>query len=274
MAIDEGGHVGLANDRTPEILGLSMAEVHESDVIQRLLAKATRDAGGARVVRHRVHYGHPDGRERTLSMSSTPLPGMADAGTLVMISDVTEAHELQKRLSHQALHDQLTGLANRYLFEDRLEMAASRQERAEGSTAVMYVDLDRFKAVNDSFGHTVGDAVLREVAVRLVDAVRSADTVARLGGDEFAIICEGMGEGTARSVAERIQHEVFGAVEHEGRRLDVGASIGIAMFPPHDHRRALALADTAMYQAKRLGGGGVIVFGVDGGPDDVAELPL
>lgn len=271
VAIDATGRVGLANDRVPEILGLTMVEVRDSDLVQRLLAEATGAAGGIKASRQQVRYDHPDGRERTLSMSSTPLPGDVEAGTLVMMSDVTEAHELQQKLSHQALHDQLTGLANRYLFEDRLEMAASRQERAAGSTVVMYVDLDGFKAVNDTFGHTVGDAVLQDIAVRLVDVVRAADTVARLGGDEFAIICEGMGLATARSVAERIQREVFGAVEHEGRRLEVGGSIGIAMFPPHDHHRALALADTAMYQAKRLGGGGVIVFGVDGeveGPPD------
>ena len=273
VAIDAAGRVGLANDRVPEILGLTMAGVHESDVVQRLLAEATEAAGGVKVVRQQVRYDHPDGRQRTISMSSTPLPGTVDDGTLVMMSDVTEAHELQQRLSHQALHDQLTGLANRYLFEDRLEMAASRQERAAGSTAVMYVDLDGFKAVNDSYGHTVGDAVLRNIAARLVDAVRAADTVARLGGDEFAIICEGMGLATARAVAERIQHEVFGALEHEGCRLEVGGSIGIAMFPPHDHHRALALADTAMYQAKRLGGGGVIVFGVDGDLDGASDFP-
>lgn len=262
-AINTGGQVSVTNDRIPDILGLSMAEIRESDCVQGLLAKATHAAEGEDVVQQRVGYDHPDGRGRTLSLSATPLPGTGDAGTLVMISDVTEAHELQERLRHQALHDQLTGLPNRYLFEDRLKMVASRQQRTGGSTAVMYLDLDRFKAINDRFGHTVGDAVLKDVGARLVDAVRASDTVARLGGDEFAIICEGMGQDAARSIAKRMRQRVFHHLEYQGRQLDVGASIGIAVFPPQDPQKALALADTAMYQAKRLGGGGVVVHGAD-----------
>src|SRR3546814_6531979 len=182
----------------------------------------------------------------------------------MMVSDITAAHMLQEKLQHQALHDQLTGLPNRYLFEDRLEMAAARQGRQKGgSTAVMYLDLDRFKPVNDTYGHAVGDQLLTEVGRRLVRVVRTSDTVARLGGDEFAIICEGLDEDGARQVAARIQSEVFTDLGHDGKSFEVNASIGIAMFPPHEPARALSLADTAMYQAKRFGGGEVIMFGTD-----------
>ncbi|WP_165821200.1 sensor domain-containing protein [Nocardioides gansuensis] len=265
VAIDAAGQVGLANDRITEILGLTMEEVRASTRVHDLVRAVSPGAAATGVVRQEVRYQPPAGGERVLSVSLTPLPGAGhDDGTLVMVSDVTEAHMMQERLRHQALHDQLTGLPNRYLFADRLEMAAARQERhPDGSTAVMYLDLDRFKGVNDTYGHAVGDRVLAGIADRLVGSVRTSDTVARLGGDEFAIVCEGLDEESARAVATRTRAEVFGSLEWEGHPLAVDASIGIAMFPPHDPAEALNLADTAMYQAKRLGGGGVIVFGVD-----------
>lgn len=269
VTLDAADRVDLANGRLADILGLSPADVLTSGAVQGLLEQISRGPApraAAGLVRHEISYERPDGTERMLSVSSTPLPDAEEhTGRLVMVSDITEARLLQEQLRHQALHDQLTGLPNRYLFEDRLKMAAARQERApQGSTAVMYLDLDRFKAVNDTFGHAIGDTLLRIVGARLVEEVRSSDTVARLGGDEFAIIGEGMDAEEARTIAERIQANVFGRVEHDDHRFDVGASIGIALFPPHAPRRALALADTAMYQAKRLGGGGVIVFGGDG----------
>jgi diguanylate cyclase (GGDEF)-like protein/PAS domain S-box-containing protein len=268
VALDAGGRVRLANDRLAEILGITTEEVRASGRVRDLVRRVTSlvpAAPSTGAARQEVRHVTPAGEERVLSLSLTPLPG--DGGTLVMVSDVTQAHLLQERLRHQALHDQLTGLPNRYLFEDRLAMAAARQQRhPDGSTAVMYLDLDGFKAVNDTHGHAVGDQVLAGVGERLVHTVRATDTVARLGGDEFAIVCEGLDEPAARAVAERIREEVFGSFEHDGRPLPVDASIGIAMFPPHDPAAALTLADTAMYQAKRLGGGGVVVFGAVDGP--------
>lgn len=272
FVMDAAGHIDLVNDRMAAILGVSADEIRTSTLVQALLGDASGVTDTARsMVRQEVRYAHPDGAARVLSVSSTPLPEGDDrAGTLVMVSDVTEAHELQERLRHQAMHDQLTGLPNRYLFADRLEMAAARRERdPTDSTAVMYLDLDHFKAVNDRFGHAVGDDVLRTVGSRLVEAVRVADTVARLGGDEFAIICEGLDEDAARIVASRIQNAVFRELEHQGQSFSIGASIGIAMFPPHSPRRALALADKAMYRAKHLKDTAVIVFGVDEDSDDI-----
>lgn len=264
--VDRDDGILLCNDRLVEILGLDKAELGDTGRLRRVLAGAVPALGEGRpgdVVRRSLRYAHPAGTERVLSVSSTPLPPERDGdeATLVMVSDMTEAHRLQERLRHQALHDQLTGLPNRYLFEDRLEMAVARQRRRPGvSTAVMFVDLDGFKEINDSYGHAVGDGVLVDVGRRLTMAVRAADTVARLGGDEFAIVCEGLDEAAARLVADRIQSDVFGGLEHEGMLLRVRASIGIALFPPHDPGRALALADTAMYEAKRLGSGGVTVY--------------
>lgn len=257
LTVDASGRVALANDRICEILGVAKGELSSTELVRTQVAD--RPAAGG-ITRCELPYHHPDGSQRVLSVSSSPLPGEDALGTLVMVSDVTEAHLLEERLRHQALHDQLTGLPNRYLFEDRLEMAAARQGRLEsGRTAVMYVDLDGFKLVNDRYGHAVGDLVLRHVGGELVNAVRSSDTVARLGGDEFAVICEGMDEDAACLVAERIRDDVFGTLEIEGQQLAVGASIGIAIFPPHDPQRALVLADSAMYDAKRQGGGGFVL---------------
>src|SRR3546814_7520156 len=129
---------------------MSLDELHTSARARALIEHARQTVKGDAVVREQVSYDHPDGSQRTLSVSCSALPNGTSTGVLMMVSDITAAHMLQEKLQHQALHDQLTGLPNRYLFEDRLEMAAARQGRQKGgSTAVMYLDLDRFKPVND-----------------------------------------------------------------------------------------------------------------------------
>ncbi|MFZ0377249.1 MAG: diguanylate cyclase, partial [Solirubrobacteraceae bacterium] len=165
----------------------------------------------------------------------------------------------EQRMRHEALHDPLTGLANRTLLRDRLEHAIARSERERGATAVLFIDLDNFKAVNDSYGHAAGDAVLVESARRLHAAVRPGDTVARIGGDEFIALCEHVNADSALAVARRLQEALrpsftAGGVEHQ-----LSASIGVAL-GDGEPDRLLGDADAASYHAKAAGRGRVELF--------------
>jgi diguanylate cyclase (GGDEF)-like protein len=162
----------------------------------------------------------------------------------------------QANLSHQALHDDLTGLPNRMLLADRLRRAAHSASRSENGPMLLFLDLDNFKAINDRFGHSAGDSLLVAVSERLLGLVRASDTVARLGGDEFVILAEDLDEpmAAAQSLAERI-HQTMRAPVHVGtRELHTSVSIGITtVVPDSDPEDCLAQADAAMYQAKRSG---------------------
>jgi diguanylate cyclase (GGDEF)-like protein len=167
--------------------------------------------------------------------------------------------ELARReqlLRHQALHDPLTGLANRVLFGDRLEHALSLHRRDRRPLALVFLDLDAFKAVNDTLGHAAGDELLRTVARRLADVVREGDTVARLGGDEFAVLVEGCAD--PQEVAARLAEVVAVPVVLAGGTVTVGASVGVCAVgaddEPRDADEVLACSDAAMYAAKRAGG--------------------
>jgi diguanylate cyclase (GGDEF)-like protein len=171
--------------------------------------------------------------------------------------------ENQAQLEHQALHDPLTGLANRLLLLDRLEHAVQSAARRPTSPAVLFLDLDYFKSVNDASGHSAGDQLLVEVAERLQGVVRPNDTIARLGGDEFVVLCEDLVDplDEARSVAERVAACLTPPFSIAGREVFVAASIGIAPSGAGDSAEGLvARADQAMYRAKRLGRGRIEVY--------------
>ncbi|QSA98242.1 bifunctional diguanylate cyclase/phosphodiesterase [Methylococcus sp. EFPC2] len=178
-----------------------------------------------------------------------------------LLQQITERK--QKKLFHLAHYDQLTGLANRLLFDDRLRQACQRAERQQTSAALLFVDLDRFKYVNDTLGHAIGDSLLRAVGHRLMSYVRESDTVARLGGDEFVIIIERIRDiaDTAKlceSIAAGLG-QPFIIQDHEIR---IGASIGVAVFPQHDPtpEGLVRNADAAMYEAKQNGRGRHVVY--------------
>jgi diguanylate cyclase (GGDEF)-like protein len=166
-------------------------------------------------------------------------------------------HELkreQARLAHEALHDALTGLPNRKLFFDRLTHALARSERKNFATAVIFIDIDRFKTVNDNHGHTVGDRLLVAVASRLRDRTRAADTIARLGGDEFVMLCEDLVSPVAETtmILERLNDAFAQPFDVGGESLHVSASIGLAVATEaHDSDTILTEADHAMYRAKQ-----------------------
>lgn len=174
-------------------------------------------------------------------------------GILIAIFVIRHVMKQADLLEHQALHDELTGLANRLLFNDRLKKSIMRGQRHSMSFSIILLDLNRFKAVNDSFGHNVGDLLLQEVARRLKNSVRKMDTVARLGGDEFIIILESLEHDLVVQFIEKLVSaikEPFLLASHE---VDVGTSMGIASYPEHGHDCATLVnrADIAMYEAKR-----------------------
>ena len=176
-------------------------------------------------------------------------------GRVWSFRDITERVRLERELAHQAFHDSLTGLANQALFRDRVTHALTRTARLQTQIAVLFVDLDDFKTVNDSLGHTAGDALLVAVAERLRDCLRATDTAARLGGDEFAILVESVGsQAEATGLAERLIAVLKEPFIVAGRDLVVRASIGIAFDETHiTTGQLLRNADIAMYTAKRGG---------------------
>jgi diguanylate cyclase (GGDEF)-like protein len=207
-----------------------------------------------------------DGTRAWISLSTRAihsLSGDKPSSVVVSFADITEKRSFQQQLEHQAFHDPLTGLPNRQLFMDRLhhalELARHRGERL----AVAFVDLDRFKAVNDALGHEAGDCLLAEIGRRLAATLRGSDLVARLGGDEFCAILTGVADANAaQSIAQRMLAALAPALEIGTRSFDVTASIGVALYPDHstDAAALLRYADTAMYQVKATSKNGVGLF--------------
>jgi diguanylate cyclase (GGDEF)-like protein len=178
-------------------------------------------------------------------------------GVVAMVTDITERKALLQRLEHEAYHDSLTDLANRRLFRDRLSQALQEAVRYQRPVAVLLLDCNRFKEINDRYGHDVGDQFLRELGSRIQRTIRSADTLARLGGDEFAILMPQTGVSGIRSAARSVLQALSKPMEHNGTEIPFVVSIGGAVAPQHGEEARLLLraADEAMYVAKRAGGG-------------------
>ena len=191
--------------------------------------------------------------------------------------DVSDRKRMEAELERLALYDSLTGLPNRALFTDRLAHAIGRRGRSH-ATAVYFLDVDRFKRINDSLGHRAGDEVLREVAARIQRTLRPEDTVARFGGDEFTVLCESVGGVLeAVGVADRLQRELAEPVYAGGAELRLSASIGIAMAEPDDEMigsRLVEDADAAMYRAKERGGARTELFDMAMRERAVEELSI
>jgi diguanylate cyclase (GGDEF)-like protein/PAS domain S-box-containing protein len=183
-------------------------------------------------------------------------------GLVLSFRDVTDRRAAELRLAHAATHDELTNLPNRAMFLDRLGRALEASRRGGGRVAVLYLDLDRFKVVNDSLGHSAGDELLVAVASRLLRAVRPSDMVARLGGDEFVILTEGLaGLHEAQTIGRRIEETLSEPILIDGQLTSLSSSVGITLAgPTTTPGELLRDADAAMYQAKRLGRGRQEVF--------------
>jgi diguanylate cyclase (GGDEF)-like protein len=215
-------------------------------------------AGGLAIVHHSYERERPNGT--VLEIRTVPLPS---GGAVRTYTDITARKQAERRIAHMARHDDLTGLANRTLLRERLETALARCAAGGGTVAVLCLDLDQFKGVNDTLGHPVGDALLKEVAGRVVAELAPDDVVARLGGDEFAILRVGADAAQgAAALGARLVESLGRPFVLEGQLINIGTSIGVAMAPGDglDPDGLLKNADLALYKAKGDGRGTVRFF--------------
>ncbi len=246
-----------------DIIGL----VDETD--RRLLSDPVKQAltTGAPVnlSRRALLLSKANGAERSIELSASPIRDTEKqvTGAVVLLHDVTELRGLARQMSYQATHDALTGLVNRREFERRLEEAVDSGHRGDGQHVLCYIDLDRFKVVNDTSGHLAGDSMLREVAKLLRDAVRDSDTVARLGGDEFGMLLIGCPLEKARQIADDVCRAVADyRFVWKDKIFNIGTSIGLVEVSRESGtlEELMAAADSACYVAKKQGSGRVAVY--------------
>lgn len=279
LVFDRVGELMFANDTARTLIGVTDPGAGAGDVAARTFMQAVRDqlprvlldAAPPADSSHRwegeIGFRSPDGIARTLSVV---VQVVRDANGSVhhwatITSDITEERQSQAELARQATHDALTGLPNRVMFERKTTEALERSRTTHSSVAVLFIDLDKLKHVNDTIGHAVGDQLIVTVARRLAAATRPSDLVARISGDEFVVLCEGLlDEQVALDVAERIRTSITGPLVLQGVEIEAGASIGVAMSTPELLNTESAAdaavtllrsADTAMYRAKQRGRG-------------------
>jgi diguanylate cyclase (GGDEF)-like protein/PAS domain S-box-containing protein len=251
-------HLDVYGEHPDDRIGRLLRErVHPDDrqKVDEALARIVNESVDVVTVECRVV--HPDGDIRHLEV--TAANHMADdavAGIVTNSRDVTERVVTANRLAHEAMHDELTGLPNRALLLDRLNQSLARARRSKSRCAILYIDLDHFKLINDSLGHQVGDEVLVMAADRLRNSLRSDDIVARLSGDEFVILTEDAGDAVAiRTVTERVRQSICEPFTIDGRLITIDCSIGISLADGARAEVMLQQADTALYRAKALGRG-------------------
>jgi len=246
-----------------DIVGL----VDETD--RRLLTDPVHQAltSGAAVnlSRRTLLLSRSNGSERSIELTASPIRSEAREliGAVVLLHDVTELRGLARQMSYQATHDALTGLVNRREFERRLEEAIDSGHRGDGQHVLCYLDLDRFKVVNDTSGHLAGDSMLREVAKLLRDAVRDSDTVGRLGGDEFGMLLIGCPLDKARQIADDVCRSVGDyRFVWKDKIFNIGVSVGLVEISRESGtlEELFAAADSACYVAKKQGSGRVAVY--------------
>ncbi|MBV8982230.1 MAG: GGDEF domain-containing protein [Acidimicrobiia bacterium] len=273
LVVDEIGRIRMFNAQFAEMWGIpeDVLAAEDDDAALRFVLDQLTDPEGF-LAKVRELYATPSAEsfdvlrfkdDRVFERYSKPqrVDGRV-VGRVWSFRDVSERARLEEELHHQAFHDPLTGLANKILFVDRVEHALARARRSPGELAVLFMDLDNFKVVNDTLGHAGGDALLVAVSNRLLGCVRGADTLARLGGDEFALLLE---DASSHVDAVDVAQRILAAVRQPLKILETdvapSVSVGIALSDP-DVRAAefIANADLAMYEAKRRGRGRYEVF--------------
>ncbi|WP_245730574.1 putative bifunctional diguanylate cyclase/phosphodiesterase [Pseudohongiella acticola] len=286
--LDQDGRFSFINSKVESVLGYRRSDLlgeHITHIVD------TEDQEKARYFFERTHSASSS--ERTINMALNSQSGNASEtrkrhfeltmskidvgdvleaeagnryeiyGTARDISDQIEAEEF---INFQAYHDILTRLPNRSLFKDRLSVAITHAQRSQEKLAVMFIDLDRFKVINDSLGHTMGDRLLQSVSQRLLSCVRKGDTLSRFGGDEFTLLLPNIkNESTALQVAEKMLESIKTPFEIAGHEIYIGASIGIAVYPDagEDIEALIKNADIAMYRIKSSGKNGSILFNAE-----------
>jgi len=279
LEADPSMRIVFANEESERQLGQSVQGLAPSDLSVLIADGATEEErtsvteGFREVILGRrsnaqIRIRGPRGTERWLAWYAMPAGDGPHTGAFLATVDITALKDAEAMLSLQATHDALTGLPNRRLLYDRLSQAVMSLERQAGSLAVLYMDLDRFKPVNDDLGHDAGDRLLQVIAGRIQTVVRTADTVARVGGDEFVVVLAQLppqpvlARGIAAGVADKIVRAVNLPVDLLAHRVNVGVSVGVAMCtdPERDPDALLRDADAAMYLAKRGSGAGYSFF--------------
>ncbi len=266
IALIKDRHTVRCNLQYAEILGYQMEQVvglpvppsHPSEAVAREMGAAVDQALAAgQSFTVDLELARHDGSMFWAACFGKALdPNDIKKGTVWVLEDISGRKSAEEQLIYQAQHDALTGLANRTMLSDRLNMAVNHAARHKHQMAVCYIDLDRFKYVNDTFGHATGDQLLLAVAQRLLGSVRDTDTVARLGGDEFAVVLsEGIDPQVVATVLQRVLDNIGAALELNGQAMTVSGSIGVAIYPQHglDSQTLLKRADEAMYHAKQAG---------------------
>jgi diguanylate cyclase (GGDEF)-like protein/PAS domain S-box-containing protein len=282
-AAEPGGRTVFANDKLAEILGVTLETIQAScawDLLgvgddRAFVVEKLRNPPETGAEQHDVTYAHRDGHERELRLSISSLPDETRApGLLVMITDISDQRGAEHELRRRGQYDELTGLANRSLFTDRLNRAVARARQAGTSVAVLFADLDQFKLINDSRGHDAGDRLLVAIAERLAAAVKASDTLARFAADEFVILREGASEAEAEELAAQLLEALADPFDLAGQRSYVTASIGVAVSPPSPAEDVLRFADAAMYDAKSRGRGRVQLFDLSLADEANGQLSL
>ena len=266
IVITEGDRVTYWNDAFSTLTGFSRQEIARMTSLYDVIIEEDRASvvaryrDGARSLRGATFHARIRRRDeelREIEMAFTPYRTERRTRIVTIARDVTERRQVQRALEHDALHDRLTGLPNRTLLTERLERAIRAAGRDEGRVAVLLMDLDNFKEVNDQLGHHAGDVLLQQVGPRLRSHLRSSDTISRFGGDEFAVLLPGADRDSALVAVRKILRDLQRPFVVEDQALEVGASVGVVIFPEHgtDPESLLRRADVAMYTAKRGGRG-------------------
>jgi diguanylate cyclase (GGDEF)-like protein/PAS domain S-box-containing protein len=263
--VDALGHTAFVNPKMAALLGYPIEDMlgqpfdrfmdeEGRAIVERNIARRQQGA----VERSEFKFVRGDGSQMWASVSTNPIFDAAGRyrGALALVSDITQQRASVERIWHQANYDELTGLPNRHMFMDRLRQEMRKADRSASFLALLFIDLDRFKEVNDRFGHPMGDRLLAEAARRLGACVRGSDTLARLGGDEFTVILAGLDRvGSIERIAQSIIAALAQPFELGEERAEVSGSIGIALYPPDARELGdlLARADQAMYASKKAG---------------------
>jgi diguanylate cyclase (GGDEF)-like protein/PAS domain S-box-containing protein len=290
ITTDAGARIDYLNPVAERLTGWSLEEARGRPIgeVLQLIDESTRkpvaytldrvlQAGETSIPSDRNVLVNRRGEELAIQDTATPIRNREGAavGSVIVFGDVTKERRLKRALSYQASHDALTGLINRREFDSRLETAVTSAQRGEGEYVLLYVDLDQFKVVNDTCGHSAGDRLLRDITSLLQTRVRASDTIARLGGDEFGLLLERCSLEQAERVADSIRQAIHGYRFLWGANsLSVGASIGVVRIVRETTSAAavLSAADIACYAAKDGGRNRVQVYERDHGTNRHREM--